>query len=96
MKRPLLVITAVVCIALMLLFAVGPLAAVHPGLFWAAVIALVVIAAAAALRGRAGSRGGVAGSGEFLCDTCKLNDARYCSRPERPNATRCPEYRGRG
>jgi hypothetical protein len=31
----------------------------------------------------------------FLCDRCKLNDVRYCSRPERPNATRCPDFRER-
>lgn len=31
---------------------------------------------------------------EFLCDRCQYNDARYCARPERPNATRCPDFKG--
>jgi hypothetical protein len=35
-------------------------------------------------------------SGEFLCDTCKYNHPGTCSRPDRPNATRCPDYRSRG
>jgi hypothetical protein len=30
---------------------------------------------------------------KFLCDSCKYNDARYCSRSERPNATKCPDYK---
>ncbi|HPA45201.1 MAG TPA: hypothetical protein PK395_05485 [bacterium] len=28
----------------------------------------------------------------FLCDTCKWNYGNICTRPERPNATSCPEY----
>ncbi|HOE10602.1 MAG TPA: hypothetical protein PLQ35_07930 [bacterium] len=28
----------------------------------------------------------------FLCDTCKWNYGSICARPERPNATICPEY----
>lgn len=31
----------------------------------------------------------------FLCDRCKYNDPRDCSRPERPNAERCPDFRSR-
>ena len=34
--------------------------------------------------------------GDFLCDRCKYNDARYCSRPDRPNATECPDYKELG
>jgi hypothetical protein len=30
-----------------------------------------------------------------LCDTCKYDYGTVCTRPERPNATRCPDYRGR-
>jgi hypothetical protein len=41
------------------------------------------------------SRKGRQKEGEFLCDTCKYNDERTCSRPERPNATHCPEFKGR-
>lgn len=32
---------------------------------------------------------------EFLCDSCKYNDARYCTRPDRPNAKSCPDYKSR-
>ncbi|HOH30635.1 MAG TPA: hypothetical protein PLC40_13240 [Candidatus Hydrogenedentes bacterium] len=32
---------------------------------------------------------------EFLCDYCKYDYGSACSRPERPNATRCPDYRPR-
>ena len=38
---------------------------------------------------RSGRRVGVS---EFLCDTCKYNDPRDCSQPDRPNATTCPDY----
>ena len=34
----------------------------------------------------------LSGSSEFLCDTCRYNDARDCHRPERPNATSCEDY----
>ncbi len=30
--------------------------------------------------------------GGFLCDTCKLSYGSVCTRPERPNARKCPEY----
>ena len=33
--------------------------------------------------------------GDYLCDSCKYNDARYCTQPDRPNATVCPEYKSR-
>ncbi len=29
----------------------------------------------------------------FLCDSCKLNYGNVCTRPERPNALQCPEYK---
>lgn len=28
----------------------------------------------------------------FLCDTCKYDYGGACRRPERPNATSCPDY----
>ena len=31
--------------------------------------------------------------GEFLCDTCLYDHGSACTRPERPNARRCPDYR---
>ncbi|MDA0840725.1 MAG: hypothetical protein O3B01_25250 [Planctomycetota bacterium] len=33
------------------------------------------------------------GSTEFLCDDCKWNYGSVCTRPERPNATRCPDFK---
>ncbi len=34
--------------------------------------------------------------GRFLCDSCAYNYGDACRRPERPNATRCPDYRRAG
>ncbi len=34
-------------------------------------------------------------SSEFLCDSCKFNHGDVCRRPERPNATECPDYKSR-
>lgn len=28
----------------------------------------------------------------YLCDTCKYDYGDVCKRPERPNATECPDY----
>ena len=33
---------------------------------------------------------------EFLCDHCKYDHPSACSRPQRPNAVKCPDYRPRG
>jgi hypothetical protein len=33
--------------------------------------------------------------GKFLCDSCRYDYGDACRRPERPNATRCPDYRPR-
>jgi len=30
-----------------------------------------------------------------LCDTCKFDYGDACTRPERPNARRCPDYQRR-
>jgi hypothetical protein len=35
------------------------------------------------------------GGSEFLCDTCLYDYRGACSRPERPNATECPDYKKR-
>lgn len=35
------------------------------------------------------------GGSEFLCDTCMFDHGSACTRPERPNARRCPDYRRR-
>jgi len=37
----------------------------------------------------------VLGVGEILCDTCRYDYGGACTRPERPNARRCPDYRHR-
>ncbi len=31
----------------------------------------------------------------LLCDTCAYDYPAACSRPERPNATSCPDYKKR-
>ena len=51
-----------------------------------------ILVGAVVLAMRRGRRGQVS---EFLCDRCKYNDVRTCSRPERPNATTCPEFKVR-
>lgn len=33
--------------------------------------------------------------GRFLCDSCRYDYGEACRRPERPNATRCEDYRPR-
>jgi len=33
------------------------------------------------------------GSKRYLCDTCKWDYGNACSRPERPNALVCPDYK---
>ncbi|MGQ9545864.1 MAG: hypothetical protein ACUVTR_01670 [Dehalococcoidia bacterium] len=32
----------------------------------------------------------------FLCESCKWNWRTACHRPERPNATWCPDYAKKG
>jgi len=81
----------------------GPLAQ-WPGLsasgYWLIALAAAFLLAAILPAGTSRGAGGAVPRAflrrsEFLCDTCKYNDARDCSRPERPNATRCPDYRSR-
>ncbi len=31
--------------------------------------------------------------GAFLCDSCRYSYGNSCSRPEKPNARRCPDYK---
>ncbi|MCD6361526.1 MAG: hypothetical protein J7M38_11780 [Armatimonadetes bacterium] len=33
--------------------------------------------------------------GRFLCDSCVYDWGDVCRRPERPNATRCDDYKPR-
>jgi len=37
----------------------------------------------------------VPGASRPLCDTCKYDYGSSCTRPERPNALRCPDYKHR-
>ncbi|MFT5289562.1 MAG: hypothetical protein ACI8QS_002490 [Planctomycetota bacterium] len=34
-------------------------------------------------------------SSRVLCDTCKYDYGHVCVRPERPNATSCPDFKRR-
>jgi hypothetical protein len=35
------------------------------------------------------------GSKRYLCDDCRYDYPGACSRPERPNAITCPDYKKR-
>ncbi len=66
--------------------------------YWLGVLAVAVVCAVLARSPRTADdkpRDWVR-SGEFLCDSCKYDHPDLCSRPERPNATRCPDYVRRG
>jgi len=70
-----------------------------PPLLAFAVIAIVVGIVLVGTSGRRQGDGTAASTflvrSGFLCDRCKYNDPRDCSRHERPNATRCPDFRSR-
>jgi len=36
------------------------------------------------------------GEKKILCDTCRYDYGSACKRPERPNATKCPDYKRNG
>ncbi len=38
---------------------------------------------------------GLVPSSKPLCDTCKYDYGQVCTRPERPNALRCSDYKHR-
>lgn len=38
---------------------------------------------------------GLLAPGRFLCDSCRYDYRGACRRPERPNATACPDYERR-
>ena len=60
-------------------------------------LAVIVAFFLGALRAKGGqsTSGPSIGSG-FLCDSCKYNHPNTCSLPDRPNATRCADYKRRG
>ncbi|MDD4279831.1 hypothetical protein GX645_03885 [Candidatus Sumerlaeota bacterium] len=35
----------------------------------------------------------ITGEKEFLCDTCRYDYDKACNRRERPNATKCKDYK---
>jgi hypothetical protein len=81
----------------------GMLSFVFPS-FWnhpAILIGVVLLAVVGGLASRASTVTGGAGKnllpsrGEFLCDTCKYDHPDLCSHAERPNATRCSDYKSR-
>jgi len=90
MSRPVVAFVAMLCIGAL----ISPFVPVGPLVFWSVLLAAAVLVGGAT-RGRS-VESTSPGQGAFLCDSCKYNDARYCSRPERPNATACPDYKTRG
>ena len=88
MPRALFIFAAVIAMAVLF----QPFAPVPFYLFWLLALALALGLALAMKAAPPFSRGRSA----FLCDSCKYDDPRYCSRPERPNATSCPDYRRAG
>jgi len=91
MSRKVQIFAALLCIVAIVAWAVpGGLALDWP-------IIIVIVAAlliVALLVGSGGSKG--TGGGRFLCDSCAYDSERYCRRPERPNATSCPDYKSKG
>ena len=88
MPRALFTFAAALCIAVLL----GPFTPLPPPIFWLLAVGISLALAFAVKAAPNLSRGRSA----FLCDSCKYADPRYCSRPERPNATSCPDYRRAG
>lgn len=35
------------------------------------------------------------GEGSYLCDRCRWDYGNVCTRPERPNARTCPDFKRR-
>ncbi len=78
--------------------AFGPVVLANPNWMIAMVIISVVVAYVMPVGG--GGESGTSSENrsflrksEFLCDSCKYDNNRDCSRPERPNATDCPDFR---
>ena len=97
--RPWLVFFGVILLSILLTQWVVPgLGAVE--WYWPVTLVAAAIAGYATHRSTSptgsGGGGGLFGRGEFLCDSCKYDHPDLCSRSERPNATRCPDYERRG
>jgi hypothetical protein len=61
--------------------------------YWVFWLPAVALAAFLAFLARPAGPRPLSRSERFLCDTCKYNYGDVCTRPERPNATRCPDYK---
>jgi hypothetical protein len=94
-SRAVLAFFAVVCAGGILSFFLPWLSGFSRPGYWALVLMAAVLAAFLAPRRTSGGSLSLLGKSEFLCDTCRYNNERDCSRPERPNATRCDEYKRR-
>jgi hypothetical protein len=96
MPRPLIVFITIVCVGAMLSWFFVPL--VGDRLFYWLGVAVLGGLGAVFLGGRrvqSDSGSSFLSKSEFLCDSCRYDNARDCSRPERPNAARCEDYRRR-
>ena len=82
---------ATLCIAAMLGFVVR----LHSPQYWGVAVIVAVVVGTLRAKGGVSATGPGIGSG-FLCDSCKYNHPNTCSLPDRPNATRCGDYRRRG
>ena len=90
MGRKVQIFAALLCIVAIVAWAV-------PAAFtfdWPIILGFVALVAILALFFRRAGRQD-AGGGRFLCDSCAYDSERYCRRPERPNATTCPDYKRR-
>ena len=79
--------TAGVCAACFIVWMFAP----HQPLLWGTAALAAGIGAAVLWAPKSWFAGG---SG-FLCDKCKYDNERDCSHPERPNATRCDDFKSR-
>jgi len=86
--RSLAIFVAVLAVAAIVYWPAGWL--FSPLVYWG-----IAVAAALALAVWGSKPAPPGGYSEFICDRCRYNNERDCAHPERPNATRCPDYRAR-
>jgi hypothetical protein len=91
LPNPLYRFVAVLLVVVLVGGFLWPIIGVSPGKYFAfLIVGALGLAALASAQGTPGAAGGGHG---FLCDRCKYNDPRYCSKPDRPNAYTCDEFR---
>lgn len=91
MKRFVEGFVGTLCIAAILGFAVG----LRSPRYWVVALVVAFVLGCLRARGALASPDSTIVSG-FLCDSCKYNHPNTCSLPDRPNATRCADYKRRG